>query len=442
MLMDLKDKREEQKVDKNKHFLMSLEFALQGVKTVFDEERNMKKHVALGIIALIMGFIFQLDRMEWLWLLLSVFLVWIVEIMNTVFENVVDMFTDFHFHPIGKKIKDMADWGSVNDCLLCCNRWDHLIWSKNLSTVFLIKRRVIMSEHKSGFVAIVGRPNVGKSTLLNRIVGQKIAIMSDKAQTTRNKIQGVYTTPEAQLIFIDTPGIHKPKHRLGDFMVETAYSALREVDALLFMISADQKRGKGDDFIIERLKNVQSPVYLVINKIDKVHPDELLGIIEDYSSQMEFAQVVPISATEGNNVERLMEVLVDEMPEGPQYFPDDQVTDHPEYFIVSELIREKVLFLTRDEVPHSVAVVIDTMKRNENNKIHIQATIIVERDSQKGIIIGKGGKMLKDIGTKARRDIENLLGDKVFLELWVKVQKDWRDKRVYLQDFGYRQDEY
>ena len=299
-----------------------------------------------------------------------------------------------------------------------------------------------MLEHKSGFVAIVGRPNVGKSTLLNRIVGQKIAIMSDKAQTTRNKNQGVYTTPEAQLIFIDTPGIHKPKHRLGDFMVESAYSALREVDAVLFMISADQKRGRGDDFIIERLKNVQSPVYLIINKIDKVHPDELLGIIEDYSAQMPFAQVVPISATEGNNVDRLMEVLIAEMPEGPQYFPDDQVTDHPEYFIVSELIREKVLFLTRDEVPHSVAVVVDSMKRNENDKIQIQATIIVERDSQKGIIIGKGGKMLKEIGTKARKDIENLLGDKVFLELWVKVQKDWRDKRVYLQDFGYRKEEY
>ncbi len=299
-----------------------------------------------------------------------------------------------------------------------------------------------MLEHKSGFVAIVGRPNVGKSTLLNRIVGQKIAIMSDKAQTTRNKIQGVYTTPEAQLIFIDTPGIHKPKHRLGDFMVESAYSALREVDAVLFMISADQKRGRGDDFIIERLKNVQSPVYLIINKIDKVHPDELLGIIEDYSAQMPFAQVVPISATEGNNVDRLMEVLIAEIPEGPQYFPDDQVTDHPEYFIVSELIREKVLFLTRDEVPHSVAVVVDSMKRNENDKIQIQATIIVERDSQKGIIIGKGGKMLKEIGTKARKDIENLLGDKVFLELWVKVQKDWRDKRVYLQDFGYRKEEY
>ena len=299
-----------------------------------------------------------------------------------------------------------------------------------------------MPEHKSGFVAIVGRPNVGKSTLLNRIVGQKIAIMSDKAQTTRNKIQGVYTTPEAQLIFIDTPGIHKPKHRLGDFMVEAAYSALKEVDAVLFMISADQKRGRGDDFIIERLKNVQSPVYLIINKIDKIHPDELLGIIEDYSTQMPFAQVIPISATEGNNVERLMDVLVSEMPEGPQYFPDDQVTDHPEYFIVSELIREKVLFLTRDEVPHSVAVVVDSMKRNENDKIHIQATIIVERDSQKGIIIGKGGKMLKQVGTKARKDIENLLGDKVFLELWVKVQKDWRDKKVYLQDFGYRKDEY
>ncbi|MEY8445126.1 GTPase Era [Enterococcus ratti] len=299
-----------------------------------------------------------------------------------------------------------------------------------------------MLEHKSGFVAIVGRPNVGKSTLLNRIVGQKIAIMSDKAQTTRNKIQGVYTTPAAQLIFIDTPGIHKPKHRLGDFMVDAAYSALKEVDAVLFMISADQTRGRGDDFIIERLKNIQSPVYLVINKIDKVHPDELLSKIEDYSTQMAFAQVVPVSATQGNNVERLMDILVEEMPVGPQYFPDDQVTDHPEYFIVSELIREKVLILTRDEVPHSVAVVVDTMKRNENNKIQIQATIIVERDSQKGIIIGKGGKMLKEIGTKARKEIESLLGEKVFLELWVKVQKDWRDKKVYLQDFGYRKDNY
>lgn len=299
-----------------------------------------------------------------------------------------------------------------------------------------------MTEHKSGFVAIVGRPNVGKSTLLNRIVGQKIAIMSDKAQTTRNKIQGVYTTDDAQLVFIDTPGIHKPKTRLGDFMVEAAYSALREVDAVLFMISADQKRGKGDDFIIERLRQVDSPVYLVINKIDKVHPNALLEIIDDYAKQMEFAQVIPISATEGNNFETLMATLVDEMDEGPQYFSEDQITDHPEYFVVAELIREKVLLLTRDEVPHSVAVVVDSMKRNENDKVHIQATIIIERDSQKGIIIGKGGKMLKVIGQKARVDIQHLLGDKVYLELWVKVQKDWRDKKNYLQDYGYKKDEY
>ncbi len=299
-----------------------------------------------------------------------------------------------------------------------------------------------MTNFKSGFVAIVGRPNVGKSTLLNRIVGQKIAIMSDKAQTTRNKIQGVYTTENEQIVFIDTPGIHKPKHRLGDFMVETAYSAMREVDVILFMVNADQERGKGDDLIIERLKNSSVPVYLVINKIDKIHPDVLLEQIEDYSSQMAFAEVVPISATQGNNFERLMATLIAHLPEGPQYFPDDQITDHPERFIVSELIREKVLFFTRDEVPHSVAVTIDSMKRNENNKIQIQATIIVERDSQKGIIIGKGGKMLKLIGTKARLDIEHLLGDKVFLELWVKVQKDWRDKQTHLKDFGYRNEDY
>lgn len=299
-----------------------------------------------------------------------------------------------------------------------------------------------MSNYKSGFVAIVGRPNVGKSTLLNRIVGQKIAIMSDKSQTTRNKIQGVYTTDEAQIVFIDTPGIHKPKHRLGDFMVATAYSAMREVDIVMFMVSADMKRGRGDDLIIERLKQSSVPVYLVINKIDTIHSDELLEIIDDYSKQMDFAEIVPISATEGNNFERLMETLVAQMPEGPQYFPEDQVTDHPERFIVSELIREKVLFFTRDEVPHSVAVTIESMKRNENNKIEIQATIIVERDSQKGIIIGKGGKMLKLIGTKARLDIENLLGSKVYLELWVKVQKDWRDKKTHLTDFGYREEDY
>lgn len=296
-----------------------------------------------------------------------------------------------------------------------------------------------MTEHKSGFVALVGRPNVGKSTLLNRIVGQKIAIMSDKAQTTRNKIQGVYTTKDAQIVFIDTPGIHKPKSRLGDFLVESAFSTLNEVDVILFMISADQKRGKGDDLIIERLKKQSVPVFLVVNKLDKVHPDALLEVIADYSQQMDFAEVVPISATEGNNFPTLMATIEKELEEGPQYFPEDQVTDHPEYFIVSELIREKVLQFTRDEVPHSVAVVVDSMKKNENEKIAIQATIIVERDSQKGIIIGKGGKMLKLIGTKARLDIEHLLGNKVFLELWVKVQKDWREKERYLTDYGYRE---
>ncbi|MDN6639430.1 MAG: GTPase Era [Tetragenococcus sp.] len=297
-----------------------------------------------------------------------------------------------------------------------------------------------MTEHKSGFVAIVGRPNVGKSTLLNRIVEQKIAIMSDKAQTTRNKIQGVYTTENIQMVFIDTPGIHKPQHRLGDYMVNEAYDALQEVEAVLFMVSADEKRGKGDNFIIERLQKLEAPVFLVINKIDKVHPDDLLTIIEDYAKQMAFTEVVPLSATQGNNFATLMQLLEEQMPEGPQYFPEEQITDHPEYFIVSEFIREKVLLLTQEEVPHSVAITIDSMKRDENDKIRIQATIIVERDSQKGIIIGKGGKMLKQIGIKARQDIEKMLGDKVYLELWVKVQKDWRDKQRSLDDFGYKKE--
>lgn len=301
---------------------------------------------------------------------------------------------------------------------------------------------MVKKEHKSGFVSIVGRPNVGKSTLLNRVVGQKIAIMSDKAQTTRNKIQGIYTTKEAQIIFIDTPGIHKPKHRLGDFMVDTALSSISGVEAILFMVSAVQKRGPGDNFIIEKLKEANKPVFLVINKIDQIHPDKLLAIIEDYKTEMDFAEIVPISATEGNNVERLLETIVQYMPEGPQYYPEEQVTDHPEYFIVSELIREKVLELTREEVPHSVAVVVESMQRNENNKVQVHAAIIVERSSQKGIIIGKGGKMLKEIGIRARRDIELLLGDKIFLDLWVKVQKDWRDRQTYLQDYGYRKEDY
>lgn len=284
---------------------------------------------------------------------------------------------------------------------------------------------------KSGFVAILGRPNVGKSTFLNYVMGQKIAIMSDKAQTTRNKIMGIYTTDEEQIVFIDTPGIHKPKTALGDFMVESAYSTLREVDTVLFMVPADEKRGKGDDMIMERLKQANVPVILVVNKIDKVHPDQVLEQIDDFRHQMDFKEIVPISATQGNNVNRLMEILKENLDEGFQYFPADQITDHPERFLVSEMIREKVLLLTREEIPHSVAVVIESMKRDElTDKVHIRATIMVERDSQKGIIIGKQGAMLKKIGSMARRDIELMLGDKVFLETWVKVKKNWRDKKT------------
>lgn len=299
-----------------------------------------------------------------------------------------------------------------------------------------------MQTFRSGFVAIVGRPNVGKSTLLNRVIGQKIAIMSDKAQTTRNKIQAVYTDKESQIVFLDTPGIHKPKHALGEFMVDVAYSALKEVEAVLFLVNASEKLGPGDRFIMERLKQAKAPVYLVINKIDLVKPEDLMAIIETYQAEMDFKEIVPISALQGNNVPELLGVLKKTLPVGPQYYPEHQVSDHPEYFVVAEFIREKVLQLTQEEIPHSVAVVVDQMRPNETGKIHVYATIIVERSSQKGIVIGKGGKLLKEIGTRARKDIEALLGNKVFLELWVKVQRDWRRKQTYLNDYGYKQKDY
>ena len=297
-------------------------------------------------------------------------------------------------------------------------------------------------KFKSGFISIIGRPNVGKSTLLNRFVGQKVAIMSETPQTTRNKIQGVVTTDESQMVFIDTPGIHKPKHRLNDFMLKSTYSTFGQVDVIMFMVNAEEKRGPGDNFIMEKIEKITTPKFLIINKIDKIKPEKILEIITDYTSVHEFDEVIPISATNGNNTEALLETIQKYLPEGPQYYPSDQITDHPEYFIVSEFIREKVLQLTTEEVPHSVAVVIDSMKRNENDKIHVYATIVVERSSQKGIIIGKGGKMLKEIGIRARKDIEAMLGDKIYLELWVKVQKDWRNKQTYLQDYGYRQKDY
>ena len=300
-------------------------------------------------------------------------------------------------------------------------------------------------NYKSGFISIIGRPNVGKSTFLNRVIGQKIAIMSDKPQTTRNKVQGVLTLENSQMIFIDTPGIHIPKHKLGDFMLKVAKNTLREVDVIIFMVNAVEPRGKIDEYIMEMLENNETPVFLVINKIDQVHPEKLVDIIESYTKKYNFAEVLPISALQGNNVEKLLETIQSYLPQGPQYYPADQVTDHPERFIISELIREKVLHLTREEIPHSIAVVIDKIKKEEDTEkdmIRVSATIIVERDSQKGIVIGKKGALLKEVGTRARKDIEMLLGTNVYLELWVKVQKDWRNKSAHLKDYGFRDDEY
>lgn len=293
--------------------------------------------------------------------------------------------------------------------------------------------------HKSGFVSLIGRPNVGKSTLMNHIVGQKVAIMSDKPQTTRNKIQGVYTSADGQIVFLDTPGIHKPKSKLGDWMVKKAQETLGEVDLILFLVDAAEGMGPGDRWIIQLLENVCTPVFLVVNKIDRVHPDDLLPLIDAYRELFSFAEVVPISARNGNNTGTLVRLIMERLPEGPAYYPSDQVTDHPERFIVSELIREKVLLLTHEEVPHSVAVVIEMMKERDHGKmVDVTATIYTERKSQKGILIGKQGAMLKEVGRQARQDIEKLFGSRVYLDLWVKVKKDWRNEEHLLREFGYR----
>lgn len=297
-------------------------------------------------------------------------------------------------------------------------------------------------NYKSGFVALIGRPNVGKSTLLNYIVGQKVAIMSNVAQTTRNKIQGIYTSKDAQIIFIDTPGVHKPATKLGDFMERSTLSAFDEVDAIVYVVSATEKRGPGDNFIIERLKQVQQPIYLVVNKIDQVHPNDLPGIVDQYKGSLPFKGIIPVSALQGNNVNELINELVAGLPNGPQYYPADQISDHPERFVIAEMIREKVFMLTRDEVPHSVAVDVTSIQREDAEHVHISANIVVERPGQKGIIIGKKGQMLKKIGTLARQDIERLLGDRVFLQLWVKVVPKWRDKSAMLKDYGYRNKDY
>ncbi|MCR1903576.1 GTPase Era [Lactobacillus taiwanensis] len=291
-------------------------------------------------------------------------------------------------------------------------------------------------DFKSGFVALIGRPNVGKSTLLNYLVGQKVAIMSPQPQTTRNKILGIYTDDQEQIVFIDTPGIHKPKNKLDDFMDKSSYSALDEVDVVLFMVEPEPA-GKGDQYIAELLKKIKKPVFLVINKIDKVHPDELLSIIDSYKNLGDFAEIVPISASQGNNVSELIKTIAKYLPEGPQFYDADQLTDRPEYFIVAELIREQVLKLTHEEVPHATAVVVDRMRDHEGGKLQVEATIYVERPGQKGIIIGKKGQMLKQIGIAARQEIEALLGEKVNLRLWVKVQKNWRSDPAFLKSIGY-----
>lgn len=297
-------------------------------------------------------------------------------------------------------------------------------------------------EFKSGFVSIIGRPNVGKSTFMNKVLGQKIAIMSDKPQTTRNKIQGVYTTDDSQMIFIDTPGIHKPKHQLGEHMMKVARNTLRETEVILFLVNVSEELGRGDEFIIDMLQNTKTPIVLVMNKIDLVHPDKLIQQIEVYKDKLDFSDIVPISALQGNNIEKLLQVIEGYLPEGPMYYPADRVTDHPEHFIVSELIREKALHLTSQEIPHAIGVEIDRMKADEKGTVHVSATIYVERNSQKGMVIGKNGKMLKEIGKLARADIENLLGSKVFLEVWVKVQKDWRNKTQFIRSLGYKDEEY
>ena len=294
-----------------------------------------------------------------------------------------------------------------------------------------------MTEHKSGFVSIIGRPNVGKSTFVNRVIGHKIAIMSDKAQTTRNKIQGVMTRDDAQIIFIDTPGIHKPKHKLGDYMMRVAKNTLSEIDAIMFMVNVNEDIGRGDEYIMEMLKNVKTPIFLVLNKIDLVHPDTLMPKIEQYQSYMDFTDIIPISALEGLNVDHFIDVLKSFLPEGPKYYPDNQISDHPEQFVVSEIIREKILHLTSEEIPHAIGVNVDRMIKEDEDRVRIEATIYVERDSQKGIVIGKGGKKLKEVGKRARRDIEMLLGSKVYLELWVKVQRDWRNKVNFIRQIGY-----
>jgi len=289
---------------------------------------------------------------------------------------------------------------------------------------------------KSGFVALVGRPNVGKSTLMNRLVGQKVAIVSDKPQTTRHKIHSILTRDDAQVVFMDTPGIHKPKHRLGRHMVDLSLGALREVDLVLFLCEALDP-GPGDKFIIEHFNGISTPVFLLLNKIDLIPRSEILPLIEAYRHLYRFSEIIPVSAVTGENLDRLTELIIGYLEPGPMYYPGGEVTDRPERFIMSEIIREKVLQLTSQEIPHSVTVEVEDVQERPNGLVAVRAVIYTERDSQKGILIGKNGGMLKEIGKRAREEMEALFGSKIFLELWVKVRAEWRNNERYLKSFGY-----
>ena len=294
---------------------------------------------------------------------------------------------------------------------------------------------------KSGFVALIGRPNVGKSTLMNQIIGQKIAITSKKPQTTRNKIQTVYTCDKGQIVFLDTPGIHKAKNKLGEYMVQVAERTLKEVDAIMWLVEPDTFIGAGEQHIAEQLKNIDVPVILVINKTDTVKQEEILKFIDAYRKIMDFDEIIPASALKGNNVDTVIEQIFKYLPEGPMYYDEDTVTDQPMRQIVAELIREKALHALDEEIPHGIAVTIERMKKRRHKDIYdIEATIVCERDSHKGIIIGKKGSMLKKIGTNARYEIEQQLDMKVNLQLWVKVRKDWRDSELLMKNYGYKEE--
>lgn len=296
------------------------------------------------------------------------------------------------------------------------------------------------ADYKSGFVTLIGRPNVGKSTLMNRLIGQKIAITSNKPQTTRNRIQTVLTTEEGQIVFVDTPGIHKAKNKLGEYMVNVAERTLNEVDVVLWLVEPTTFIGAGEKHIAEQLGKVRTPVVLVINKVDMVKKEEILGFIDAYRTIYDFAEIVPVSARNGDNTDELIKVILKYLPYGPQFYDENTVTDQPERQIVAELIREKALHSLNDEIPHGIAVAIDSMKYRRKI-VDIDATIICERDSHKGIIIGKQGVMLKKIGSTARYEIEKMLDMQVNLKLWVKVKKDWRDSDFLIKNFGYTKDE-